>query len=202
MKNTIASVILLVTGVTSRAQPSNYIYKIEPLHKKQSFYLTAGASSVFGSGKSREAVQIDLPPNTVEWYYSVTTSPDKTQAVDNNLTAQLAKYLVPESGIKPYAALSLVAPNGTAACDFSVFFSPVEVNKFLAEQPAVGMILKDSRKNFVSGVVQVRDFIFGTCYLTMRNPSAVQGINITVEVVAIVKEAPDQTATAASATHQ
>ena len=188
MKKLITIVFAVLSCHLGNAQSSKYTFKVLPIYTRQTWFLNGGANAIFGTGKSREALQIDLPPNTVEWYYSVTTSVEKNQNKENNLTAQLVKYLVPDTGITSTNISELVSPNGSGLCDVLMMVFPGEVNKFLAKQPFVGADIGDSRKNYVSGVVQVSDYVSGTCYLAIKNPSATQAITITIEVAAIVKD--------------
>jgi hypothetical protein len=190
MKKIILFILICCKISCSCAQTPKAIYKIVPIITKQSFYLNGGARSMFG-GVSREYLQVDLPPNTVEWYYSVTTSPQKTAAPNTNLTGQLVKLLVPDLGIASGILSSIIVPTGSGACDVYLMADPNEVNKFITKQPFNGVIGKDSRQNYASGVVQIKDLLSGSCYLTLRNPSGMDGLNITIEVAAIVKESGD-----------
>lgn len=53
--------------------------------------------SGFG-GKSRTSIKIDLPPNTMEWYYSFTTTEVENGTANLNLAMQLSRMLVDPSG--------------------------------------------------------------------------------------------------------
>jgi hypothetical protein len=141
-------------------------------------------------GKSRGFVKVDLPPNTVEWYYSVTTSSQKTDPSNTNLTSQLICLLGHDLGISSSVIPSINVPAGSDPCDVYVMTDSAEANKFVNKIPARSAIMSDSRQNYHSGVVQVKDFLSGSCFLTIRNPSGMEGIAITVEVAAIVKNMP------------
>jgi hypothetical protein len=195
MKTLITILFTMISAYPADAQTSKYSFKVVPIFTRQTFFLNGGANAVFGTGKSREVLQIDLPSNTVEWYYSVTTSSDKNQTKENNLSAQLVKYLIPDAGIKETNISALISPTGSGACDVLMMIFPSEVTKFLASQPFVGADIRDSRKNYISGVVQVSDYISGTCYLAIKNPSATQEITITIDVAAIVKDSAEAAST-------
>ncbi|MBL3657383.1 hypothetical protein [Fulvivirga sediminis] len=45
-----------------------------------------------------------------------------------------------------------------------------------------------SRVNYKSGTVEVKEFINTTMYLAINNPDFNHGINVSIEIVAIVKE--------------
>jgi hypothetical protein len=187
---------LLISGeiANSYGQMSNATYKVVPIITKQAFYLNGGAKAMFG-GVSREALQVNLPSNTVEWYYTITTSPNKNQPSNGDLTGQLVKLLVPDIGIATTALSSILVPSGSGACDIYLMTNANEVNKYVNKQPAGSAIMNDSRINFISGIVQVKDFLNGQCFLVMRNPSASQGLNITIEVSAIVRSTKNRSTT-------
>jgi len=190
MKKNILFILICCKISFSFAQTSKAVFKVVPIITKQAFYLNGGARAMFG-GKSREFLQVDIPPNTVEWYYSITTAPQKSGPSNTNLTGQLVKLLVPDIGIASTVVSSIIAPSGSGACDVFLMTNPNEVNKFLAKQPFNGVIGRDSRENYISGVVQIKDLLAGSCFLTLRNPSGMDGINVTIEVTAIVKELAD-----------
>jgi hypothetical protein len=47
-------------------------------------------------------------------------------------------------------------------------------------------MMTDSRERCVSGFVPVKDFLDGSCFLVVRNPNASHGVNVNIEVTAIV----------------
>ena len=127
MKKTILFILICCKISFSFAQTPKTVYKVVPVITKQSFYLNGGARAMFG-GKSREYLQVDLPENTVEWYYTITTSPQKTESSGTNLTGQLARLLVPDMGIASNVLSSIIVPPGSGACDVYLMTNPNEVN--------------------------------------------------------------------------
>jgi hypothetical protein len=73
---------------------------VVPIISQQSFYLT-GSAHAMGSNGSKQVLQINLPANTVEWYYTVTTKSGRGQFSNNDLTGQLVKLVDPDRGIAP-----------------------------------------------------------------------------------------------------
>jgi hypothetical protein len=74
--------------------------------------------------------------------------------------------------------------------------NPNEVNKYVNKRPAASFLMNDSRQNYISGLIQVKDFLYGSCFLVLRNPSASQGLNVTAEVTAIVQTTATSSSTA------
>lgn len=145
---------------------------------------------------SRQVLPIELPANTVEWYYTVTTTSNRKQSLNSNLTGQLDKFLVPDFGISATASLAIAVPGGSGICDVYVMTNPNEVIKYVNKQPAASFLMSDSRQNYISGVIHVKDFLYGSCFLVLRNPSASRGLNVTVEVTAIVSTTAGNSSTA------
>ena len=151
---------------------------VVPIISQQSFYLKAGGSN------SRQVLQINLPANTVEWYYTVTTRSGRGQFSNSNLTGQLVKLVDPDRGIayKP----TVYVPAGTGVCDVYLMTNPHEVKKYVNKRPAVSFLMNDSREHYISGSVPVKDFLDGSCFLVIRNPSSSRSVNVNIEITAIV----------------
>jgi hypothetical protein len=74
--------------------------------------------------------------------------------------------------------------------------NPNEVTKYVNKRPAASFLMNDSRQNYISGIIQVKDFLYGSCFLVLRNPSASEGLNVTLEVTAIVLASATSSSTA------
>lgn len=73
MKQLYTLLLLLFFFGTSQAQTIVRERKPVQVYSPQTFYLNGGNRATFG-GKSRVWYNIQLPENTVEWYYSFTTT--------------------------------------------------------------------------------------------------------------------------------
>ncbi|HET7002363.1 MAG TPA: hypothetical protein VFI33_13670 [Puia sp.] len=182
---TLFLLLILCKSAISFAQSTKPVYKVVPIVTSHSFYLKGGSRALVGNS-SRQVLPIQLPANTVEWYYTITTTNNRKQSLNSDLTAQLDKLLEPELGITSDALSTISVPGGSGLCDVYVMTNPNEVVKYVNKQPAASFLMNDSRQKYVSGIIQVKDFLYGSCFLVLRNPSASQGLNITVEVTAIV----------------
>ena len=168
------------------AQRESGHYKVVPLVSKQTYTLNSGGRAMFG-GKSRNYLLVQLPPNTIEWYYALTTTPEQAPAPTIGLADQLVKYLSP-TGLVSTVMSALITPNGSGACDIFLLTNQNDLNNFMAKQGQVPSLMSGTRQNFNQGVVQVRDALQGNYFLAMRNPSGISALKITIEVSAIVRE--------------
>ena len=114
MKNVLLPLLVFCASYQSNAQASKQDYMVVPIISQQSFYLTGG-SHAMGSNGSIQVLQINLPANTVEWYYTVTTMSGRGQFSNNDLTGQLVKLVDPGRGIAPNAFVRV--PGGNGVCD-------------------------------------------------------------------------------------
>jgi hypothetical protein len=177
MKNALLALLFFCAASPSNAQASKQEYMVVPIISQQSFYLKGGSSN-------RQVLQINLPANTVRWYYTVTTLSGRNQFSNSDLTGQLVKLVDPERGMAPN--VSLRVPGGTGVCDVYLMTNPDEVNKYVKNRPAVSFLRNDSREHYISGAVPVKDFLDGSCFLVFRNPGSSHGVNVNLEVTAIV----------------
>jgi hypothetical protein len=187
--------LIFCKSILSFAQTAKPNYKVVPVVTSHSFFLKGGSRAIIGNS-SRQVLQIELPANTVEWYYTVTTTTNRKQSLNSDLTEQLDKLLIPDIGITSDALSVIAVPGGSGICDVYVMTNPNEVNKYVNKKPAASFLMKDSRQNYISGLIQVKDFLYGSCFLVLRNPSASQGLNVTVEVTAIVLTTATSSSTA------
>ncbi len=182
---TLFLLLIFCKSAISFAQTTKPVYKVVPVVTSHSCFLKGGSRALVGNS-SRQVLPIELPANTVEWYYTITTTTKKKQSLNSDLTGQLDKLLIPDLGINSKALDAIRVPGGSGICDVYVMTNPKEVNKYVNKQPAVSFLMNDSRQNYISGIIQVKDFLYGSCFLVLRNPSSSQGLNVTVEVTAIV----------------
>lgn len=179
------------------------VTKLEPfqLIKPRQIYLNGGMKSIAG-GKSREYIKIDLPPNTVEWYYSFSTSPGISGTKNINLLAQVAASfssqtnivgnIMNSTGISKEIIKTVQIPEGSNSVDIYLC-DRTNIDKFLAKEDqslfggSYKYIMEGTVQNTKQALVQVNDIVSGTVYLGLKNPSAMDGLNVSIEVVAIVK---------------
>ncbi|HET7000246.1 MAG TPA: hypothetical protein VFI33_03015 [Puia sp.] len=179
MKNTLLPLLFICASSQSNAQEPKEDYMVVPIVSQQSFYLKSSTTKT-----GREVLQVNLPANTVEWYYTVTTRSGNGQFSNSDLTGQLVRLVDPNHGIKPGAIVHV--PKGTSVCDVYLMTNPHEVKKYVNDRPAGSFLMNDSREHYISGAIVVKDFLDGTCFLVLRNPGSSHGVHVNIEVTAIV----------------
>lgn len=155
----------------------------------QTFYLNGGTKATFG-GKSRTWFNILLPKNTVEWYYSFTTTKNENSSSTIGLLSQLTRLYDP-TGMTAIATNAILTASGAGVCDIYLM-DRVNSDKFTDKVDNLGGTysykVNGSRENYKNGTVQIKDILSGNWCLGFKNPSATEGISITFEVVAIIEE--------------
>jgi len=160
------------------------------LVEQRSIYLNGGVRSSVG-GKSRVVVPIpELPSNTKEWYYSFYTSEGTSGIANLNLAVQLSSYLVDQTGITSNLLGKVKVPNGSASIDvYLLRYDNIKAfeEKWDLSGGTFSYFPDGSVKNTSQAAVKVSNANKGQWYLGILNPSSLNGINITVEVTAIVE---------------
>lgn len=185
--------IIIVLFNLSNAIAQKYVNQrtVVPILESQSIYLNSGSRI---GGKQRTFFQVNLPKNTIEWYYSFTTYPNESNRPSLSLMPQLTK-LVDPTGLLGIGVSSLTAPTGANVIDVYItdldwankFLEPGSISNYAIQKPQY--YIEASRENFKSGVVQVKNLLrSSTYYICLRNPSSTDGINITIDCAAIVEQ--------------
>ncbi|HVK49822.1 MAG TPA: hypothetical protein VM488_18290 [Pseudobacter sp.] len=190
MKNLILSLAFLWLGITTvTSQEVLKTRKVVQVLSEQSFFLNGGFRASMG-GKSRNYFEVKLPPNTVEWYYTITTiKGDPPSKETLQLASQLGRMIDP-TGVASLTLSAIMVPTGAYVCDvllMDLANATAFVNKADLNNGNYRYYPTCSRKNFRSGVVRINDITKGNWYLGVKNPSETTGIGIILEVAAIVE---------------
>jgi hypothetical protein len=141
------------------------------------------------SDRYKASIPIILPQNTVEWYYTISAfkNTDDIKKEQNNfsLMGQLAN-LIDQTGILNFGVNLLSAPPGGDFCDVYLL-NRSNRDLFMSNQP-YRYDIEGSRKNVKSAVVKSTQCINGEYYLGLINTDERYGLNIIIEVVAIVEK--------------
>ena len=196
------STFLLVLLISTSTIAQNH--EVVQVLQSQQFYLNGGNRAMLG-GKSRITIPVTLPPNTVEWYYTFSAFHNSEQAAQSSQQYSLYSNLVTALDQVGIASLSskLMQPTGAEVCD--IFLLPEsEVSHFINKDDnsllGTGSGFRSyniaNRQNFTSGVVPVKQTNLqeGTFYLGIKNPSAMTGIHVNIEVNAIVMKEQESVA--------
>lgn len=115
-------------------------------------------------------IRIELPENTVSWYFSF----DCVEKNGNNavlgLFSALLKYFDPTKGLASDAIDQITQPKGSVDCN--VYLE----DKYGYMTPLISHISE--------GKMEIKQYIDDTYYLVFENPFLARGISINVDVVA------------------
>jgi len=184
MKKSIIILILFLSNYCF-SQLATTAYKVVPILATQNFYLNSFTRI---GGITKTTLKIDLPQNTVEWYYIFSTSPNKNANNNLELVENLTNLVLSDpTGFSGKVVTSLVAPTGVGVCNIYLMDGQ---NSLAFENAFADFNYKTtgSRENFTSGIIQIRNITSGSWYLGFQNPSSTTGMNVSVEVAAVVLE--------------
>ena len=179
--------LLLLTvfiGLTSIGQVKSKSRKVVQIMTEQTAYLNGGVRASLG-GKSRIIYQIDLPPNTVEWYYIFTATESENPNITLDLIPQLIKALDP-TGMTGILASSILSPTGSNSCD--IYLMERKNADAFIDKEEFSYNISGTRENYRNGTVQIKNVLSGTRFIGIKNPSSTAGIVVNIEVAAIVEE--------------
>lgn len=182
-----------VNDSSKKVQQERYLvktnYQAVQILEPSEFFVNSGRNSLFEGGKSRITLPINLPSNTVEWYYTFSATRNDAEVAATkksmNLMAQLTK-LVDQSGALNIGIEMLTKPPGGNVCD--VFLVDANNRAPFEAKTDFQYFTEGTRENLTSGVVKVKSSLFSNAFLGIRNPDAGYGIHLIVEAVAITTE--------------
>ncbi|MBL4747076.1 MAG: hypothetical protein JKY08_12045 [Flavobacteriaceae bacterium] len=163
------------------------ILKATQVQAENKFYINSRSNDLVKGGKSRIILPIQLPENTVSWYYEFTASRNESEVSNTlhtfKLLAALSDYAEKE-GLET-AVSKLTPPPGAHICDIYL------VNKINAhlfrDKKDFEFDLDASRENFKSGIVSVLTSNARTVYLAIKNPNNIYGIHVGIQAIAMVQ---------------
>jgi hypothetical protein len=173
----------------SRQKVHRPVTIVEP----SSLWVNSTSNATFSGGKSRVLVPVTFPPSTVEWFYRFAASRNKAD-IDNvrknfQLFGELAQLLLPGAGALTTKVVSvgvdqLTMPPGADYCDIYLLDNN-NTPGFVAKTNDWKCYMQATRQNLMSGNVKVDCCLQGQYYLGINNPATLDGINVSVEVIAI-----------------
>lgn len=180
-----AFLFLLLSTVT-HAQITDVEVRTKVISEESVIVLNGKLRDAVAGGQSRVAIPLDVPHGTIEWYYSFTTAEGKQGTKNLNLAIQLSSLVIDPSGVSAKILSRLEVPGGTNAINVYVL-SPENKQLFLDgddfQEVEIG-----SLSSTKEGITKVAGTAPGRWYLGLQNPSALDGVNVTIEAVAIVTE--------------
>lgn len=197
MNKTLLIFLLLITSQLLQAQSTTTVLKEKSLIKGQTIYLNSKARL---GGKNRLVIPIQLPANTVAWYYSfatVTTGNEKQKVQSSGLEMQIARLIsdgalsLIGAGLVTNVVAQLIKPSGSGAVD--VYLTDGNGLKQFEKKDLVGLYSYDvpvfykegTAQNSRNGIFQI-PIVRKDLALCLRNPSVTEGVAVSLDVVAIV----------------
>ncbi|MDQ8003865.1 MAG: tetratricopeptide repeat protein [Pedobacter sp.] len=189
MKQFFSVLILVFIALLAKGQNAQKERKVVQVMTPQTFYLNGRTRGTLG-GRSSTSFNITLPKNTIEWYYSFTTSKGEKSKINIGLLSQLTRLYDP-TGLTAVATNAILTPSGAGVCDIYLM-DRENCSKFNRTLDQLrGNFTYDtdfSRENYRDGTVYINETMSNKWCLAFRNPSATEGTSVTFEVVAIVEE--------------
>ncbi|MCB0534743.1 MAG: hypothetical protein KDD14_21240 [Saprospiraceae bacterium] len=168
-------------------------YKAISIHEPSAFYLNSTSNEDFKGGKSRIVIPVNLPQNTVEWYYVISSTRNEAEIKASMKQFQLLGDINKAiAGLNPTTtalniAMNLITqPPGADYCDVYLMDYYNQGN-FLAKQQ-FKYTIQGSREHITSASAKINCCNQGQWYLAIQNPDTWYGIHVGVEVVAIVAD--------------
>jgi hypothetical protein len=162
--------------------------KAEQLIAPSRYFVNSGSNATFEGGKSRLTIPIDLPQNTVEWYYIVSAYRNEADFERTIKSFDLFGDIVTAidaTGVAGFAISALTAPPGGDYCDV-VLLDYANADLYLAKTQ-YSYYEEGTRYNIASGLVKIKQYTRGRCYLGLRNPDSMYGEYVAIEAVAVVR---------------
>ena len=162
-------------------------YKPTTIIPLSEYYINSGTNAMFKGGKSRIVFPVTLPKNTKEWYYVFSASREKEEITKAksffNLVGQLSK-LIDETGALNFGIDMLSKPPGGNVCD--IYLLDVENSRLFKKKETFSYLSSGTRENIKSGVVKMMGKPGETYYIGMKNPDSLFGIEVAIEIVAVL----------------
>jgi uncharacterized membrane protein len=153
----------------------------------QNFFVNSTSNESFKGGHSKITYPVNLPPNTVKWYYefSASRSEEEVKSISANFSAasKLAS-MVDKSGLLSLSIDIFTAPPGANYCN--VYIMDQQNQLFFLNKQGSHYLPNSSRLNFKSGIVEVNEPNLKNPVIGIANPDLSIGVNVSVQVVAIV----------------
>jgi hypothetical protein len=163
-------------------------YRTVKVLEPQTGYLV----SYFNPGSSRTVIPVQLPANTVSWFYEFTAFRDQAQLqaarARFKLVAELSN-LVDQTGLGVFEKTINVLTTlpGGDICNVYLIGDPTQTDLFQSKQQ-FSYLRDGTRSNLTSAVVPIINPTGQQVYLGLYNPAQLYGINYALEVVAVVEQ--------------
>jgi tetratricopeptide repeat protein len=197
MKRITLLLLLLIANIAIAQETESYEVELkqgerfERILPPQQVYINSATKI---GGKTRVYFTVNLPKNTVRWFYVVTTTKGEGEGEMLNILTQLTAATL-SGGISTLATAGskmITMPSGSGGVVDSYLLDRNNLDVFISKGDNWGQSLyyniEGTRKNYKSGLIMIdTPNIFNT-FIGVKNPSSSVGVNVKIEAIAIVKE--------------
>ena len=168
-------------------------YKFETIEVEKSFhFINSTSHETFRNGTNEVVIPINIPKESLEWYYSFSASRNKAEVEANMKKGDLLNKLTTAlNGIDPTTTAInigmnlLIAPPGADYCDVYLL-DHYNMSLFKNDNDQMRYILEGSRENLKSSTIKVKCCMDGQqYYLGIQNRDTMNGVHVGVEVIAV-----------------
>ena len=179
---------LLFFGLTTFGQSYTTKFETKSVVSQRLISLNGGMRASAG-GKSRTVIQVNLPQGTTEWYYSFSTNPAGSGTKNLQLLMQVTAAVADPTKLSSFALSNIEIPSGSKTIDVYLL-DQRNADAFINKVDNNGGAFYFSREGSVTatrqGSVKISQISGNPMYLGIKNPSSLEGVDITIEVVAVV----------------
>ena len=168
--------------------------KLEKILSPQQIYINSATKI---GGKTRVYFPIELPRNTLKWFYVITTTQGENEGESLNVLGQLAVTTLTggASTLAKGMVATVLIPSGSGGVVDSYLLDRQNLDIFTNKGDNWGQSLyynmEGTRKNFKSGLIMINNPSPQYVYIGIKNPSSSVGVNVKIEAIAITIENAD-----------
>jgi tetratricopeptide (TPR) repeat protein len=182
--------LLIFTSIlflSTFAQVSKIVNRVVPLISEQEFYLNSATRI---AGKTRTYLKVELPENTISWYYVISTELNQGNQNSLELVSKLTN-IIDKTGISETLIQNMFSSTGSSVIDVYLLDN-TNIIPFIDKDDNWGSNfsykLNGTRENFGGGLVSIKASTQKDFYLGFRNTSSMDGKYVRIEAAAIVQE--------------
>lgn len=178
----------LFFGLTTFGQSYTTVLKPQSVVSQRLISLNGGLRASAG-GKSRTVIPINLPQGTTEWYYSFSTNPAGSGTKNLHLLMQVTAAVTDPTKLSSVVLSNVEIPSGSQTVDVYLL-DQRNADAFINKVDNNGGTYYYSREGSVTATrqasVKISQVNNTPMYIGIKNPSSLEGVDVTIEVVAIV----------------
>jgi len=163
---------------------------IVSLQQQRVVTLNSAVRAATLEGTTRVVIPIDLPKNTIEWFYSFTTNEGESGMRNLNLAVQLSSLVLDYTGTSASLLSKIQVPAGSLGIDSYLLLENSRIpflEKWDQNGGTFNYTIQGSTENTKQAIVRINNIKSGRCYIGLRNPSSLDAVIVTIEVTAIVE---------------